>query len=270
MKTLFFVLALITAPFSYGQTGQALIANPLLSPEKLKVVKRQIMEAGHQELVQPNLSMPIAPPSQGLGSSGGAAGNTGMGMPALVPPSEGARRVFAQLRVMAVVGATALIAAELPPPQAMPINPMNATASAYRMDMGLPMQNPQIQNPTIQNNGAQISQNSQQIRRARTTTVRNGVPAYIDGYEVTPWVHGDTVRLVLAAMPSEIVFQGSVQPALYSPPGTVQPAGLEKSNNEYLTANKPDSTSMGQQSAAAPLQTQYPAQNNPSFPNYPR
>lgn len=248
MKRVVFAIACCWAYASAAQTGQALIANPLLSPNKLKEVKRQIMEAGHQELA-PKLAMPIAAAPM---SPGGAP------MPAAFPgvdgmamPTESVRRALANLRVTAIVGNSALLAPDLPPlpsinvpGQGMPGYPGPQMPGAAPMGMAPGMGMPPGQQFGVQHNMQNLAQsNPQQIRRGTSTTVRHGRRSYVEGHEVTAFVEGDTVRLVMASVPGEVVFQGQVQPAVYSP-AEPRPAALEKSNSEYLNNNKPDATSL--------------------------
>lgn len=253
-----------------AQTGQALIANPLLSPSKLKEVKRQIMEAGHQELA-PKLAMPIA-----TASIPGApraqiqyADGTGMQGSPMLSSAESIRRSLSSLRVMAIVGSSALLAPDLP--QAPMANSQGPVSLGYpgssfpnAVPMGMPpgmATQPGQQYGLPQNQLMQI--NSQQLRRGASTTVRNGKVSYVEGFEVTAFIEGDTVRLVMGATPSETIFQGQVQPAVYSPASDPRPGTLEKSSSEYLSNNKPETTALGNSNRAA-LANQMSGQNLPA------
>jgi len=237
MKLNFFLLGALLSTMAYGQTGQALIANPLLSPDKMKEVKRQIMEAGHQELAQPKFS---APPNA---QSGAVAG---MPIPSIPsdfsqPPSvDSARRALASLRVMAIVGGAALVVLDTAAATST-LPSLGPMAGGQMPTMGLPggMQ------PSGGQGQSQATQNNTQLRRTSATTLRHRVPAYVEGITVIPVIQGETVRLLLPNMPKEPVFVGTVLPAMYSPPTSVQSMTLEKPSSEYLNANRPDSTSMG-------------------------
>lgn len=267
MKRLVCAIACCWACASSAQTGQALIANPLLSPNKLKEVKRQIMEAGHQELA-PKLAMPIAgvavPPSGAIAPAA-FPGADGMAMPA-----ESVRRALANLRVTAIVGNSALLAPDPPPlpsinvpGQGMPGYPGPQMPGAAPMGMAPGMGMPPGQQFGVQHNMQNSAQsNPQQIRRGTSMTVRHGRRSYVEGHEVTAFVEGDTVRLVMASVPGEVVFQGQVQPAVYSP-AEPRPAALEKSSSEYLNNNKPDATSLSVSNGAATA-NQMPNQTTPS------
>lgn len=266
MKKVVGVIACCWAYASAAQTGQALIANPLLSPSKLKEVKRQIMEAGHQELA-PKLAMPIAAapmPPGGAPSLGAFPGVDGMAM-----PTESIRKALGNLRVTAIVGNAALLAPDLPPlPSAIPgqgmpgyLGPQMPGAVPMGMAAGLGM--PPGQQFGGQHNLQNLAQaNPQQVRRGTSTTVRHGRRSYVEGHEVTAFVEGDTVRLVMASVPGEVVFQGQVQPAVYSP-GEPRPAALEKSSSEYLNNNKPDATSLSIPNGVA-TSNQMPSQTTSS------
>lgn len=102
-------------------------------------------------------------------------------------------------------------------------------------------------------------------RRTTSVMVRNGERTNIEGVDVKPVVQGNSVRLIMAGTPHEIIYQGSVEPSLYSPSIVVAQASLEKASNEYINTNKPDSTSMAG-GAASSTATQPQAQSQSQNP----
>jgi|GEM_PF-3676600 len=233
------LLALILPVWSMAQTGQALIANPLLSPNKVKEVKRQIMEAAHKELVPlPSLPPPI--PKANFATAG-------VGMPPGIPGASGdtPRQALSRLQVMAIVGDTAVLAMQMPP-----------SVTSRQTQLQMP-QMPQMQMSGFQQGvGGQQAQETHQenqyVRRSSSILIKHGVKAFVEGFEVTPVIKGDSVRLLLATMPNEIIYQGSVQPALYSPSTAVANSALEKPSSEYFNTIKPDSTSMTGSASSPP------------------
>lgn len=249
---------LMSAP-ARGQTGQALIANPLLSADKVKEVKRQILEAGHPELLQSRSSAPVSTETAGM------IGGT---------PSDGVRRALSGLRVTAIVGDTAILASDLPSQNSVP-----GSAPGYAQGNYNPMvaNNPGLMGQPIPAAMTGYETQQHQSRRAVTATLRHGVKAYVEGYEVMPFIRGGVVRLTLVGVPREVVYQASMQPAILSPSVAVQATALEKANTDYVNANKPDSTSMSvvQSNNAYPqgqLTTQSPNMNGQASTglNYPR
>lgn len=248
-----------------AQTGQALIANPLLSPDKVKEVKRQIVEAAHKELAPPPvpapLPAPLPPPQINPVAMMGS-------MPGGPSGAEQARQALTRLQVMAIADDTALLATHAPvvaggtSPMQMPQMPMHMQMS----------QVPQMQMPGYQQQGiggqqlVQTSQANPYARRTSSVLVRHREAAFVEGFEVVPIIKGDSVRLVLKSMQNETVFHGSIQPALYSPSYAVAAEDLQKPSTEYVNTAKPDTTSMsGAASYPAPGQQPAPLSIQPSM-----
>lgn len=245
-------IILSVSTLAIAQTGQALIGNPLLSPSKIKEVKRQIVEAAHRELTiqpAPVATPPAPPPSPMVAMNSMAPARLGP------PIGELAKLALARLQVVAIVGRTALLA--MPAhvqPELMQMQPMPMSMQA--------MQNPQMQVPGMQPGmqGQQSPQSQQIVRRASSALVRDHEAAYIEGFDVTPIIKGDTVRLVLASAPNTTIFQGMIQPALRSPSLVVAPSALEKPSSDYVQGAGPDATSMTSPNAPPPATGQQAGQ----------
>ncbi len=246
-------LVLLTLlPMSHAQTGQALIANPLLSQAKVKEVKRQIAEAAHKEAAPPSVAPPAPAPMMAAVPDhllqqmrGGLPNVSGPASPDI------SKAAFSRLQVMAIVGKSAFIAMQTggqdpSPMQGMPILiPGYGGGANYQGGTG-----------TAQAPAAQ--QANQAPRRAMSILIRDRETVFIGGYDVIPTIRGDSVRLVLASAPNETVFQASIQPTLFSPPSLASAASLEKQSADYTNVVSPDPTSMAP--AAAPNGGQVPAQ----------
>ncbi|MES2261601.1 MAG: hypothetical protein V4724_24040 [Pseudomonadota bacterium] len=255
-------LVLIIGLPAWAQTGQALIGNPLLSPAKVKEVKRQIADAAHRsaegpppESMPPPVQMPM-PASMRAAPSFAPDGMMGGGGR---PAGEAAKQALARLRVMAIVGNSALLAI----PAMGESSPMPAP---MQMQMP-PMQMSGMQMPSMPMSGMQsgiaaqpLPQGNQNARRSSSTMVRDREAAYVEGFDVVAIVKGDSVRLVLASAPNATIFFGTVQPSLHSPSSVVAPTALEKPSAEYTQLASPDAASMTS-SSAYPAQSQSPGQS---------
>jgi hypothetical protein len=251
------VLVATTLP-ARTQTGQALLGNPLLSPEKIKEVRRQIAEAAHPtmpvqaQLPAALLSPPPPPPmpveniapQRQINASGDLA-----------------RLAMARLQVMTVVGKSAVLA--------MQSSPAN---DSMQMPPG-PALMPMMQQPGLPNLQTQQASSAipaqQYARRSASTTIRDREPTYIEGYDVIPIVNGDMVRLVLASAPNTTIFQGTIQPALRTPTFALAATATEKTSNEYIQGTSPDATSMTPSAASSPapqLAPNAPLMQQPRLP----
>jgi hypothetical protein len=259
-----------------AQTGQGLIANPLLSQDKIKEVRRQIIESAHKELVPPPpppasvpptampmqarpagsgmpMGMPMAMPSGGpsgampQGMQAGtypAMGSTMIpgqaSMPVMMPPtvnSDAARQQLSRLQVVTIVGETAILAA---PSAGVSRPPMMGAVSMPGAPAG--MQGAQM---PMQMAAASGQSSEELVRRNTAFTLRHGQKTLIDGIDVTAHIQGDVVQLTMTAMPSAMVYQGSMQPAAYSPSTVVAMSARERASTEYANRSKPEATSMG-------------------------
>lgn len=243
---------------SQAQTGQALIANPLLSPAKVKEVKRQIAEAAHRENAPPPAAaapQPVMAPvpdhlmaqmRQGMPNQGGFNG----GAP---PNADQAKNALSRLQVMAVVGNAAFLARQA--------GPQGGDASGMQGMQGMPgmpSAMPGFQPGMMQS--AAVPQTVQAPRRATSMLIRDREVAYIEGYDVIATIRGDSVRLALASAPNETIFQASVQPSLHSPTTVPSAGSLEKPSSDYSNTVSPDATSMTPAAQMPGGNGQYPLQ----------
>lgn len=232
-----------------AQTGQALLGNPLLSPAKIKEVKRQIADAAHPQPEQP----PMAPPAPAPMQAPPMMQENMQSQRQTAPSSDSARQLLARLQVTAVVGKTAVLATPPPPQndgqQAQTGQPGQAMQPAPMQMQGFPQGYPQA--GALGQQYAQAAPMQSSARRSTATTLRDREPAYIEGWDVIPYINGESVRLVLASAPNTTVFQGVVQPATRTPSFAVAATALEKPNAEYVQGAGPDATSMSQGRAPA-------------------
>lgn len=254
--------AVLTAPLlAQAQMGQGLIANPLLSPDKLKEVKRQIVESAHKELAPP----PVAPPSPAMppGMPPGGMSPTmmaGPGMPtgAMQPTisSDSARQMLSRLQVVTIMGDAAILAA---PPPAAASRPQTGQMQMPGMPAGMPGA------PQMMAGSALQSSDDPLVRRSSSITIRHGQKVLVEGIDVTATIRGDLVQLMLSAAPNAIVYQAGMQPAAYSPATAVAVAARERPSAEYVNRNKPDATSMsgtaGNMPSFPPTQYNQPSSN---------
>jgi hypothetical protein len=230
-----------------AQTGQALIANPLLSPAKIKEVKRQIAEAAHRDPAPPQAAMPPSPPMAQVPDHLMAQMRQGPPNMGQLPIGDAAKAAMARLQVMAIVGKSAFLGKTSQvgtEPAGMQSGPGMPTQMGGMPQMGGMM-------PSM------ASQQSNQVpRRASSVLIRDREVVFIEGFDVIPTINGDSVRLALASAPHETIFQASVQPTLHSPNSAPANAALEKPSAEYANTVSPDATSMtpGANAAGGPGQ----------------
>lgn len=270
------IVLLISAGWAHAQTGQSLIANPLLSPDKAKEMRRQIVEAAHKELVPPPPEPAPAPAPTpaprlpmgamagmppGMMAPPGAAMPLG-GMPSMpgmmpgMPNGEAARQSLSRLQIVTVVGDTAILSLPAPAARGMPAPGPGMPGPGGSASMGPPPQ-PADESAT---------------RRLSTVSVRNGQRAFVEGVEVMAHVRGDVVQLTLASMPATTVYQGGMQPAAYSPTTAVSMAQRERPSPEYANKNKPEPTSMSGAGVAGglPVMAPFPQPGMPATGVAPR
>lgn len=272
------IVLLSWAGWAHAQTGQSLIANPLLSPDKAKEMRRQIVEAAHKELVPPPPPEPTPAPTPaprlpigamagmppGMMAPNGAAMLPGgmPGMPSMpgmmpgMPNGEAARQSLSRLQIVTVVGDTAILSLPAPVARGMPAPVSGMPGPGGSASMGPPPQ-PADESAT---------------RRLSTVTVRNGQRAFVEGVEVMANVRGDIVQLTLASMPATTVYQGGMQPAAYSPTTAVSMAQRERPSPEYANKNKPEPTSMSGAGIAGglPVMAPFPQPGMPATGVAPR
>ncbi len=242
---------------TYAQTGQSLIANPLLSSAKVKEVKRQIAEAAHRDPAAGQAAPPPAAapapvlaqvPDHLLGQM-----RQGQFNPGGQSNSDAAKSAMARLQVMAVVGKAAFLG------KVSQANPDPGSIQGMPGMGGIPQQMAGIQQPVGAVMASAPPANSMP-RRTSSVLIRDHEPIYIEGYDVIPTIHGDSVRLALVSAPHETIFQASVQATSQSP-STVPPNGsLEKPSSEYANSVSPDATSMTQGANGLSGQVQNPLQ----------
>lgn len=234
----FVSLALLILPvLSRAQTGQALIANPLLSQAKVKEVKRQIAEAAHKEATPASGTPPVQPPVMATVPEnllqqlrGGQSNSQG-------PSSSDAVKVaLSRLQVMAIVGKSAFIAMQSGGQEASPMQNVPMQLSGYQGGPGF-QSGPGMAHAPVQ-------QAFQAPRRGTSILIREREVVFVGGFDVIPTIRGDSVRLALASSPNETVFQASIQPTLLSPPSVVSAATLERPSADYTNVVSPDPTSM--------------------------
>lgn len=260
------LILLLGAPvFTWSQTGQALIANPLLSPAKVKEVKRQIVESAHRELASVAPVAPAAPvfvPPAPLAQPGFP---NGMNLPQGPSPVEKARQALVRWQIIAIVGNTAILTPQ--PQQSARTSTMGQMAGQQWPMQQMPqMQGAGLPYGSVPQQPSQAPQEDQYARRSASVSVRHGERALIEGVEVTAAISGDSVQLLLGTLRGEVVYQGAIQPALYSPSNVLAAAAREKPSTEYANARKPDSTSLsgngnGANAGATPQQGQSPYQS---------
>lgn len=258
------LVLLAAAPvFTCAQTGQALIANPLLSPAKVKEVKRQIVESAHRELAPPvSAPMPAAAPIFVPPAPSAQSGfPNGMSLPQGPSPVEKARQSLTRWQIIAIVGNTAILTPQ-PSPSARASAMGQMAGQQWPMQQVQPMQGMQY-GAAVQPT-SQAPQEEQYARRSASVSIRHGERALIEGVEVAAAISGDSVQLMLGTMRGEIVYQGAIQPAVYSPSNVVAVAAREKPSTEYANARKPDSTSLSGNGANAAGNPQQGQQQSPS------
>lgn len=223
-------ILLLSLPPIHAQTGQALLGNPLLSPAKIKEVRRQIAEAANPQPAAPTPAQPVFPVPMASMTSDNAIRPQGL------PIGDMARQAMLRLQVMAIVDKSAVLAMSAPvSTDAMSPQQFSMQAAAMQSLGGQAIMQGQVLPASVQA--------PQYARRQASTIVRDHEAAYIEGYDVIPVIRGNSVRLLLAAS-NATIFQGEIQPTLRTPSLAIGQGAVEKSSSDYAQGASPDATSM--------------------------